>query len=94
MGDEFAGREELSKLWDRVDRIDSRCIACQASVTTDIKYLTQENKELKKDMSDIKLALDDLKGKVQALTVKISIAISIIVTVVNFVVPYLIKKFG
>lgn len=91
---EFITREEFNGLGSRVSELREKCIGCKTAVEADIRYLNKEQKELKIYMSELKLSIVKLTEKVQVLTIKLSIAISIIVTVVNFVVPYLIKKFG
>jgi hypothetical protein len=91
---EYVTRDEFNGLGARVSELRENCIGCKTAVQSDIRYLNQEQKELKVDMSELKSSITKLSEQVQALTIKLSIAIAIIVTVVNFVVPYLLKKFG
>lgn len=90
----FVTREEFNGLGIRVSELREKCIGCKTNVEADIRYLNQEQKDIKIDMNDLKLSIVKLTEQVQALTIKLSIAIAIIVTVVNFVVPVLLKKFG
>lgn len=87
-------REEFDGLGSRLSELREKHIECKTRVDSQIEYLISEQKELKNDMYEIRASLKDLTTQVQALTIKLTIAVGVIVTAINFLVPFLLKKLG
>lgn len=87
-------REEFNGLGQKVSELRESCIGCKTRMESEIMHLNEEQKELKKDMIELKQSIKELSEKIQALTIKLSLVVSVIVTAINFIVPFFMKKFG
>lgn len=94
MSEELVGRLELEKLGDRVSALEMSCVKCRTEKSSDIDHLKEEVKEMKRDVLDIKNNIQILKEQVSGLTIKLSISVAIVVTIVNLIAPFVFKKIG
>ena len=84
----------IEKLAERIGDLEKDCIKCRTEQTSDIEHLKEEQKEMKRDVLYIKQNIEDLKQQVQSLTLKLSISVAIVVTVINLIAPIVLKKMG
>jgi seryl-tRNA synthetase len=87
-------REEFNSLYQRLSDLREQCIGCKTKMEADVVHLTEEQKDLKCDIIEIKQAIKELSDKLNALTIRITTIVGILVTAINLLIPYLLKKFG
>lgn len=81
--------DELNK---KVNEFREEFIISKTKMGADIMHLEEEQKELKYNICEIKQSLKDLNDKVQSLSIRLTLVISGLVTIINFVVPIILKK--
>ena len=94
MAEEFVTREEFNGLGAKVSTLSEGCIACRTSLTVDVRHLSEELKETKKDVSDIKQMIQKMGEQIQSLTIKVSIIVAVMVALGNIASPVLKNLLG
>lgn len=94
MAEEFITRDEFNGLGAKVSNLSEGCIACRTTLTADVRHLSEELKETKKDVSDIKQMIQRMGEQVQALTLKVSIIVAVMVALGNLASPLLKNLLG
>lgn len=86
-------REEINEIHGRITELDKGFSTCQAEKNVMLKEIEKDSSEMKQDMKDTKETVLLISKKQDAMAVKLSVFIGLIVAVINMI-PKLIPLFG